>query len=180
MNSLERIRAAIGFKPVDRVPVIAQVLGHAAVLSGVHLPMLFDPSASPAVVPPAFFHQFLCPRLKRIFDAFQKQGALANRLHIPGPAATVFPFYPDLNANLANFDYRVSPDQACRALAGTCLNGNIKSISFMEATKEEIIAAARDLLDFFADRGGFILSSGREIPPEARPENIAAMIMAVE
>src|SRR5689334_16890388 len=37
MNGLERIQAAISFGEPDRVPVIAQVFGHAAVLAGVPL-----------------------------------------------------------------------------------------------------------------------------------------------
>jgi uroporphyrinogen decarboxylase len=32
----------------------------------------------------------------------------------------------------------------------------------------------------FHDRRGFILSSGCEIPPEAEPENIAALIKATD
>ena len=35
MNSLERIAATLKFKDADRVPVIAQVFGHAATLAGV-------------------------------------------------------------------------------------------------------------------------------------------------
>ena len=37
MNSLERIAAAVAFQATDRVPVIAQVFGHAATLAGVAL-----------------------------------------------------------------------------------------------------------------------------------------------
>ena len=37
MNSLERIGATLKFKDSDRVPVIAQVFGHAATLAGVSL-----------------------------------------------------------------------------------------------------------------------------------------------
>lgn len=37
MNSLERIAAALQFRATDRVPVIAQVFGHAAVLA--HVPL---------------------------------------------------------------------------------------------------------------------------------------------
>src|SRR5271157_1488784 len=37
MNSIERIRAAVNFQPQDRVPVIAQVFGHAATVAGVAL-----------------------------------------------------------------------------------------------------------------------------------------------
>ena len=37
MNSLERIAATVAFEESDRVPVIAQVFGQAAVMSGVSL-----------------------------------------------------------------------------------------------------------------------------------------------
>ena len=37
MNSLERVVAAIRFEEPDRLPVIAQVFGHAAAVSGVAL-----------------------------------------------------------------------------------------------------------------------------------------------
>ncbi len=37
MNRLERIQAAVNFRALDRVPVIPQVFGHAAVLAGVPL-----------------------------------------------------------------------------------------------------------------------------------------------
>jgi uroporphyrinogen decarboxylase len=38
----------------------------------------------------------------------------------------------------------------------------------------------RRLAALFEARGGFILSSGCEIPLEARPENVAAMVAAVQ
>ncbi|GAG45761.1 unnamed protein product, partial [marine sediment metagenome] len=34
MNSIERIKAAVNLETLDRVPVIAQVFGHAATLAG--------------------------------------------------------------------------------------------------------------------------------------------------
>ena len=37
MNGIERIRAAVDFETPDRVPVVAQVFGHAATLAGVAL-----------------------------------------------------------------------------------------------------------------------------------------------
>ena len=37
MNSIERIQAAVRFQTPDRVPVVAQVFGHAATLAGVAL-----------------------------------------------------------------------------------------------------------------------------------------------
>ena len=48
----------------------------------------------------------------------------------------------------------------------------------MEGCPAEIEAEAASLLRAFRNRRGFILSSGCEIPPEARPENVAALVQA--
>jgi uroporphyrinogen decarboxylase len=48
--------------------------------------------------------------------------------------------------------------------------------SFVEGPPEAIAERSSRLLESFSDRGGFILSSGCEIPPEARPEAIDAMV----
>lgn len=152
--------------------------GTAQIAAGAHLPIVFDPAASPAVVPPQFFRELLLPRLQRVFSAFRQAGALANWLNTAGPTAATLPYYPEAGADIANFDYYVTPEQAQRLLPHTCLDGNMKSLSFIEATAAEIDASARELISAFAARGGFLLSSGCEIPPEARPENIAAMVAA--
>ena len=153
--------------------------GSAQVEAGAHLPMVFEPSASPAVIPVQFFRELVAPRLTRLFTALRQAGAICNWLHIAGPVAGILPFYPQLGVNIANFDYEVDPREAQKALPHTCLNGNLKSLSFVNAAPEEIGERSRELLALFGKRPGFILSSGCEIPPEAKPENIAAMVAAV-
>ena len=64
-------------------------------------------------------------------------------------------------------------------LSHTCINGNIKPLSFVEGEAFGIGEEAAQLVRLFSERGGFILSSGCEIPPEAKPENIEAMVAAV-
>jgi len=83
-----------------------------------------------------------------------------------------------MGVDIANFDYYVDPFNAQKLLPKTCLDGNIKSLSFIEANPAQIAAESKKLLDSFADRGGYILSSGCEIPPESKPENIEAMVRA--
>jgi uroporphyrinogen decarboxylase len=152
--------------------------GLAQIKAGAHLPIVFDPSASPAVIPPPFFREFELPRLTRVFQAFSGAGALANWLHIAGPAGPILPYYPKAGVHIANFDYNVSVKDAGDRLPATCLDGNIKSLAFVEGSPADIEAEASGLLRSFRDRGGFILSSGCEIPPESRPDNIAAMVRA--
>jgi uroporphyrinogen decarboxylase len=130
------------------------------------------------VIPSQFFREFELPRLTRVFHALSDEGAAANWLHIAGPVQSILPYYAKAGVHIANFDYCVSVAEARNLLATTCLDGNIKSLSFVEASPADIEAESRELLSGFGDRGGFILSSGCEIPPESRPENIAAMVEA--
>ncbi|BCB25433.1 uroporphyrinogen decarboxylase [Sulfurimicrobium lacus] len=163
---------------LDFSTAVAIRYGCAQIAAGAHLPIVFDPAASPAVVPPQFFRELLLPRLQQVFAAFRQAGALANWLNIAGPTAATLPYYPEAGADIANFDYYVEPDQVQRLLPRTCVDGNMKSLLFVEASPDEVAAAAALLISSFARRGGFLLSSGCEIPPEAKPENIAAMVAA--
>jgi uroporphyrinogen decarboxylase len=163
---------------LDFTAEVAIHFAAAQIEAGAHLPIVFDPCASPEVIPPQFFREFELPRLRKLFTALKAAGAAANWLHIAGPAAPILPLYPQCGVEIANFDYCISAPEAQQALPHTCLDGNIKPLAFVEATPEAITDASFGLLDGFASRGGFILSSGCEIPPEAKPENVAAMVSA--
>jgi uroporphyrinogen decarboxylase len=152
--------------------------GQAQLEAGAHLVLVFDPSASPAVVPPQFFREFELPRLRRVFQALAGSGALASWLHVAGPSSAILPYYPAAGADLACFDYCVAAAKARDRLPTTCLTGNIKPMTFVEGSPADIEAEGRTLLGGFIDRGGFILSSGCEIPPESAPENVAALVKA--
>jgi len=150
--------------------------GLAQISAGAHVPIVFDPSASPAVVPYQFFREFEAPRLKKIFQSFKTNGAIANWLHIAGPSDKILPYYSDIGVDIANFDYCVNAQVAMSTLPHTCLDGNIKPLAFVENNENDIMSASEQLLNMFSKRGGFILSSGCEIPPESKPQNIAAMV----
>lgn len=147
--------------------------------AGAHLPIVFDPSASPAVIPYRIFSSFELPRLKRIFDSFKKAGAAANWLHIAGPVDPILSLYPEAGVDIANIDYCVDFLDARKILPDTCLDGNIKPLSFVDGDPGDIASQSSRLLELSGDHGGFILSSGCEIPPESKPENISAMVNTV-
>jgi uroporphyrinogen decarboxylase len=154
--------------------------GIAQIEAGAHLPIVFNPSASPAVIPYQFFREIELPRLRKVFDAFKQAGAACSWLHIAGPAEPILPLYPQAGVDIANIDYEVDPSAAMRALPEVCLDGNIKPLDFVEGSPDKIAHKTSRLLDLFEDRGGFIMSSGCEIPPESKPENIASMVEVVK
>jgi uroporphyrinogen decarboxylase len=157
---------------------VAVRFGIAQIQSGAHLPLVFDPAASPAVIPANFFRELVLPRLKTVFSSLDEAGAAAGWLHIAGPTASILPLCATSGANILNFDYCVDPGAVMGKAPALCCDGNIKSLDFEEADPEKIMDDSLTLLDVFAERGGFILSSGCEIPPGSRPENVDALVSA--
>jgi uroporphyrinogen decarboxylase len=159
------------------VDVIIQ-FGVSQLESGAHLPVVFNPSASPAVIPAEFFYQFEFPRLKKVFQAFKQAGAVANWLHIAGPVQSILAYYPKIGVDIANIDYCVKPSFAMQTLPKICINGNLRPLAFVDSKPDEIARESHQLMNLFAKRGGYILSPGCEIPPESCPENIISMVRA--
>ncbi|MBF0103256.1 MAG: uroporphyrinogen decarboxylase family protein [Desulfobacterales bacterium] len=165
-------------KILDYATEICITFGIAQIQAGAHLPIVFNPSASPVCIPPQFFKEFELPRLQKVFTKFKEAGAAANWLHIAGPVQSIVQTYPEAGVNIINFDYCVSAEEIQQLTPTTCVDGNIKSLSFEEASPEEIESEAMNLIKIFSNRGGFILSSGCEIPPKSKPENITALMSA--
>lgn len=164
---------------LDFAVEVAMRYGAAQIAAGAHMVMVLDPMASPAVVPPEFFRELLLPRLRQVIASQRTAEALTTWLNIAGPTAPVLPCYAEIGADIATFDYYVEPAEARGLLPHTCLTGNLKPLDFLAPSPQDLAAQARRLIAAFADRGGFILSSGCEIPPEAGEGNIAALAAVV-
>jgi uroporphyrinogen decarboxylase len=159
---------------LDFAADVAVSFGQAQLESGAHICVVFDPSASPAVVPPAFFRELLAPRLRRLCQALKRKGSPVSWLHIAGPVEPILSLYSDCGVDIGNIDYCVDPTRARAAAPRLCLDGNIRPLAFVDSEPEDIAAACRHVLD--DTDAGFILSSGCEIPLEARPECVQALV----
>ena len=117
---------------LDLATATALRYGQALLAAGAQVALVFEPAASPAVVPPAFFRELLLPRLRALTNAFKQAGALACWLHIAGPVEPILRYYPEAGADIANLDYEVGLDAAARASCPqTCLDGNLRSLAFV-------------------------------------------------
>ena len=170
-----------GFERVlDFSVEVAQVFGRAQVEAGAHVVLVFDPSASPEVVPPALFRELLLPRFKKVFSALDDAGSRARWLSITGGIDPLLKWMSREWVDLVNLDYPVDPVQAAAHLGRLCVDGNLKPMDFVVSDPETIHAQGRRLCEGLRDRGGFILSSGCEIPLDASPDNILAMVEAAK
>lgn len=165
---------------LDHTAAVARAFGLAQLAEGAHLVLVFEPAACPEVVPVGLFREMIGPRLAGLFSAFRGAGALGNWLHVAGRSAPILPRYPALGADIGNFDYCVDPEALLSALGESrlCLDGNVKPLSFVTDDASAVERESERLLNLFERRGGFILSSGCEIPPEAREPNVAALVRA--
>jgi uroporphyrinogen decarboxylase len=83
-----------------------------------------------------------------------------------------------MNVDMANIDYCVDLGRAMEHLPRTCIDGTVKSLSFVQESPATISRSCTELIRTFSTRGGFVLSSGCEIPLEAEPRTIDAMVAA--
>lgn len=158
---------------------IQRMYGVAQLKAGTQVPIIFDPSGTQDVLTPKLFCELEVPFLKELVAELKTNGAQAVWLHIAGPTNRILETYAKIGVDVANFD-AVRPEEAMNALPNTCLDGNINTLSFVLDSPASIRKRSQDLVDSFRSRGGFILSSGCELPLESRPECIKAMIDAAK
>jgi len=163
---------------LDFTTSFAVELARLMIHAGVSVPVLFDPSDSPEIIPPQFFREFVQPKIREILLETKKAGCLFNWLNITGDITTIFPFVNIPEVDILNIDYSVDPEIAAEKIQQTCIDGNIKPLSFQEESEQFIFDKAKRLLKLFQRRKGFILSSGCEIPFDSKPENVKAMVKA--
>ncbi len=166
-------------KLLDFTTEVTIRFGQAIIQAGAHSPIVFNPMASPNVIPRGIFEAFELPNLKKVFMAFRRAGSPVNWMSIAGNTSTILSLFPAAHVNLATIDYSVSLEYVRRMLPELAINGNIKPFFFNtlheEGMREEVLRIIREI----GDSRGFILGSGCEIPLESKPENLIALVRGV-
>ena len=80
MTSLDRIIATVGFEETDRVPVIPQVFGHAAVVSGVPLDAYVQDGDAIAAMPVKALERYGYDAVFTVMDVNVETEAVGSRL----------------------------------------------------------------------------------------------------
>ena len=141
--------------------------------------IMFNPSASPAVLPAKIFKEFELPNLKRIFSFVKEFNPEAITWYsVAGAVQDIIKELEHVNLDIMTIDYLVPLDVAFSLSSSLCFNGNIKPISFVNEKPEEIFSQSTALLQTSLERGRFILGSGCEVPPNARLDTVQALVNA--
>ncbi len=161
---------------IDRASALTEDFATAVHEAG-GIPALVDPVASGSVLSRKTFEEFALGGIRRVIERIRTLGA-PGILHICGRTSTIIDLMADSGAAVISVDQ--IPLKEAREKVGwrACLMGNVRPTeTLLEGTPDAVRAEALACLEDAADNpGGFILSSGCEVPIETPPENIDALM----
>ena len=150
-----------------------------AVVEAGGIPVIVDPVASGSVISRRTFETFVMPTLTELMAHIRGLG-MPTVLHICGKCETIIDLMADSGAGVLSVDV-IDLAQARRLVGDrVCLMGNVRPAeTLLGGSVTDVDQAARECIEACGNSpGGFILSSGCEVPIEAPPENVLALMDA--
>ena len=125
------------------------------------------------------FVKFAFPALKEVIGRLHASLDVPVFLHICGKTTHIVDYMAATGADALELDFQNDFGEMKRMVGGTvCLEGNLDPTGvLLQGTPELVYRKSRELMES-AGPGGFILSSGCEVPRDTPPENIEAMVRA--
>lgn len=127
------------------------------------------------------YREFCLPYHRQAAAAFHKLGVKVY-LHICGNAAPLLEMMADTGVDaiepldpLGGVDLA---DAKRRVGHRVALKGGINTITLLRGTPEAVAEEVRQCIKAAAEGGGYLVGSGDDIPRDAPPENIEAMVAA--
>jgi uroporphyrinogen-III decarboxylase len=123
------------------------------------------------------FERFLWPHLKRYIETFVAEG-IVPWMHMDTDWSLNLPYYKDLPKGKCIVDLDSTTDifKAKEVLDGhMCISGDVNATMLSLGQPEDVDEYCEKLINLVGGNGGFILSSGCEMPIDAKTENFRAM-----
>ncbi|VAX14847.1 hypothetical protein MNBD_NITROSPINAE04-514 [hydrothermal vent metagenome] len=159
---------------------VSSTFAKALVREGADGIIIFDPAASPSVMPEKLFNQFEAELVKIIFSAVKDINQdILTWYSVAGPLQNNLSIITSVSAEITTVDYPTPMKTMIDYMGYTVVNGNIKPGMFLEGSKDDVYREARTLLKTTEETKRFILGSGCEIPLFSKEENIKALFLAV-
>jgi uroporphyrinogen decarboxylase len=153
----------------------------AKIESGADIIVAGDPTASTTVLSPKMFEQFAFPYLKDLFISVSRAGAIPS-LHICGQTTPILEKMADTGAKILELDYQVALKEAkSRVGSRVCIQGNVNPTgALLRGSAAAVLAESKKCISDAAAGGGYILSTGCEVPYEAKIANVKALVKAAK
>jgi uroporphyrinogen decarboxylase len=129
------------------------------------------------IVSPQTFENLCWPWMKEMIQAFLA-GGYTMVLHLDGHWEPFYHYFQDLPPRRIILELENSDIKEAKKVLGKtlCLKGNVPCTDLAFGSVSQVRDRCRQLIDDCASGGGFVLSSGCEVPVNAEPRNVEAMI----
>jgi hypothetical protein len=146
--------------------------------SGIRRVMLMEERASASFFRPEIIKNFWLPYTEIILDSLAKENIIAV-MHLDTNFTPLLHLFKSLPRGkfIMELDGGTDIMQAKQVLKDhACIMGDVPATMLATGEPKEVIEYTKKLIDIVGEGGGFILSTGCSCPPDAKPENIKAMI----
>jgi uroporphyrinogen decarboxylase len=144
------------------------------------------PMEANQVISPKMFKEFCVPYMKEQLDKVREMGYKYFRHHICGEQNENLPFWAEIDLGgpgipaIISVGHEVELETAAKFFPNDIIFGNLEPAILQVSTPEEVYERSKDLvLRGKKIPGGFIFSSGCEMPPKAPPYNVWMMTKAI-
>jgi MtaA/CmuA family methyltransferase len=150
--------------------------------AGAHVLNTGDSSAGGSLIGGEWYEQFAFPYEKRVFETIRRKTDVPITLHVCGDTRTCIDKMLETGAEGIEvdefMDLRLARDKAAERVT---VIGNVDPVDpLLQGTPDDVKRKCRACLATFAGSHRFILASGCALSPLTPPENIQAMVEAVE
>jgi uroporphyrinogen decarboxylase len=121
---------------------------------------------------PADYARYVKPHMKRLFAALDRR---VPHIHFGTGTATLLSQQLEAGGDVIGFDWRVELGPTWQALGAKAVQGNLDPYSLM-APREELQRRASDVLRSANGRPGHIFNLGHGIFPEAKLDQVRALV----
>ena len=145
--------------------------------NGVQKIGIFAMRSCATFISPALFEEYVWPELKKTIIRFHEAG-LVSVLHADGNWLPMVPYFTELPKGCLHLELDGDTDieEAYGILKGhQTIRGDVPATLFAFGSPDEITEYSEKLIKMGMD-GGFMLSSGCEVPLNVKPENYKAFM----
>ena len=158
-----------------------ELLVRGAKASGARFCFIGSARPSASFISPRQFERFALPLFVEATERLVEEG-ITPFLHFDSDWTPFLPYLKQLPARKCVLDLDGTTDifRAKEVLGDhMCIMGDVPATLLTLGEPEEVEAYCERLIKEVGAGGGFILSSGCSTPPDARPENVEAMVASV-
>jgi MtaA/CmuA family methyltransferase len=161
--------------------------GKALAQSGVDCIGIGEAIASPNFTSPEHIYKYDVPRITKLIEGLHKEG-VDVLLHICGDITPLISYgeskgenlFKQTGTDILDVDYQINLNEAV-ASTGICCRGNLNPAgALLSGSREQVMESAKTIILGAGPSRGVILSSGCDMAYTTPPENIQAMMEAVD